>query len=85
MGRGRATNNKRALANAHQKVISSGELFVRALAVQRDLSRRISRQQGNATLLKERRKNEKLVAQLAREYKKAMAAYLAEIRAVLKC
>lgn len=69
---------------AHRRLISSGRMFVRALAVEKDLSRRILTQPGNKTLLREQHKYERLISQVARDYKNAMAEYLAAIRAVLK-
>ena len=75
---------KRQLAKAHQRVVSSSRLFVRALAVENDLSRRILKQPGSKTLLNEQHKYERLIAQLAHEYKNAMEEYLAAIRAALK-
>jgi hypothetical protein len=84
VGRNRATNRIGELKKAHQKVISSGELFVRALAIESDLSRRLAKQPKSKTLLNEQHKHERLVSQLAREYKNAMAEYRAVIRTVLK-
>ena len=84
MAESRNTIRKRQLAKAHQRVISSGRLFVRALAVENDLSRRILKQPGSKTLLSDQHKCERLIVQAAREYKNAMAEYLAAIRAVLK-
>jgi hypothetical protein len=72
----------RLLAKAHQKVTSTGELFLRALAIENDLSRRVLKEPGSKTLLKEKHKHERLITQLAREYKNAIGEYLAAIRAV---
>lgn len=83
-GRNRATR-MRLLAKAHQKVTSSGELFLRALAIESDLSRRILKEPGSKTLLKEKHQHERLMSQLAREYKNAIGEYLAVIRAVSSC
>jgi len=80
-GRNRA-RRMRLLAKTHQKVTASGELFLRALAIENDLSRRILREPGSKTLLKEKHKHERLISQLARDYKKAIGEYLAVIRAV---
>jgi hypothetical protein len=59
-------------------------MFVRALAIERDLSRRILGRPDSKTLLREQHRYEKVVCEVAREYKNAMAAYLAAIRAILK-
>jgi|SwirhisoilCB1_FD_contig_51_3498564_length_1541_multi_4_in_0_out_0_3 hypothetical protein len=80
-GRNRVTR-MRLLARAHQKVTSSGELFLRALAIENDLSRRLLKEPGSKTLLREKHKHERLISQLAREYKNAIGEYLAVIRAV---
>lgn len=80
----RNTSRRGQLARAHQKVVSSGRLFVRALAIKNDLSRRILKQAGTKTHLTEQHKYDRLIARLAREYKDAMTEYLAAIRAVLK-
>ena len=72
----------RLLVKAHQKVTSSGELFLRALAIENDMSHRILKEPGSKTLLKEKHKHERLISQLAREYKNAISEYLAVIRAV---
>ena len=80
----RNTSRKRQLAKSHQRVVSSGRLFIRALAIKNDLSRRILKQAGTKTHLTEQQKYDRLIARLAREYKDAMTEYLAAIRAVLK-
>jgi hypothetical protein len=80
----RKTIGKRQLAKAHQELVSCGRLFVRALTVQNGLSRRIVKQPGSKTLLREQHKCEMLIRQVARDYKNAMAEYLGAIRAVFK-
>ena len=80
-GRNRVTRMS-LLAKAHQKVTSSGELFLRALAIENDLSRRILTEPESKTLLKEKHKHERMMSQLARDYKNAISEYLAVIRAV---
>ena len=77
-------NRITVLRKGHKKVLSTGELFIRALTVQLDLSRRVLKDPGNKTLLKERQKHEKIVARLAREYKAAIAQYLEVVRAFAK-
>ncbi len=80
-GRNRATTRRTRLAKAHKKVTSRGELFLRALAIEDDLARRIRKEPRSKTLVNEKQKHERLVSQLAREYKNAIAEYLAAIRA----
>ena len=68
----------------HLEVLAIGDLLVRALAIQADLYRRMSKRPSNRPPLAEQKQYEKLVGQLLREQKAALVHYLATIRRFTK-
>ena len=72
------------LVEQHRKVLAIGDLLIRALAIKRDLARRVLREPNSKVLLKEQRQYERLVRQLIWEHKTALADFLAAIRGVRK-
>jgi hypothetical protein len=84
MGQNRSTNGFSGLANWHDEVIAISELLFRALMIQIDLFRRLSRRPLDKVLLAEQKRYDKLVWRLLLEYKTALTYYQLALRQIIK-
>jgi len=66
-------------ASGCHELLEIRNLLRRAVAIEKDLSRRLLKHPGNSTLWKQHRQYEQLVNQLAWEYRFAIDRYLATI------
>ena len=80
VGESRTTNRFALLTAWHGEMMVTGDLLIRAVAIERDLRRRLSKQPKNKALLKQWKEYETLVEGLVWEHKTAVANYLAAIR-----
>lgn len=84
VGGNRSTCNSAGLSSRHQKVLHTGDLFLSALHVEHELSRKALNEARNKTLRKARREHQKLLTQLAEDYQTAIAERVAVIRDLCK-
>jgi hypothetical protein len=84
MDQNRGTNRLLRLAVWHEEVIEISDLLFRALAIQIDLFRRLSRQPSDKLLLTEQKRYDKLVCQLLWEQKVALTSYQLALRRIIR-
>lgn len=85
MGRNRGADQFAGLVFWHNEVMQISELLLRALAIQVDLFRRLSKRPADKLLHTEQKQYDKLICQLLWEHKMALAYYQVALRRIIKC
>jgi hypothetical protein len=84
MGRNSGADHFAKLVACHREVMTIGDLLVRALTIQLDLLRRLSKRPIDRLLRTEQKRYDKLVCQLLKEHKAALTQYRAAIRQFIR-
>jgi hypothetical protein len=84
MGWNRGADPFAKLVAFHCEAMAIGDLLVRALAIQVDLFRRLSKRPTDKLLRMEQRQHDKLICHLLWEHKTALTRYRAAIRQFMR-